>query len=418
MDLSPEELPILQNLLGKVDPSDLADLLGKERAPLFVEAASKTAEQHKAPQIWTLRELFKQYTDYRPALVEGLLRRGEIMNVISTAKRGKTWMIMDLALAVAAGTPWMGFKTIQGNVLVLDNELHPETITMRGRKVVEARAHDIDAMGDNIFYLPMRGRLRDIDWIVKDLMALTQPLALVVIDALYRTYPARTDENDNGTMAVLYNKLDEVCLKMNCAMALVHHASKGSQAGKSVTDVGSGAGAFGRATDTHLILRAHEEPEAVVLEAVPRTWEKPVARCFRFQYPLWEEANDLNPADLAGLPGRKKKNGGAPGAAGATAPSVEPTLEPNDFAKRFVTHSEMTWKQVQLAAEAAGVKVGEKKVITYLESAATANVIVRTDGKKRAKLYSPPSDRLLSPPDAQNAPESPVQEPDNPDLSV
>ncbi len=44
-----------------------------------------------------------------------------------------------------------------------------------------------------------------------------------------------------------------------------------SQAGKAITDVGAGAGSQSRATDTHLILRPHEEKNCAVLDAAVRS---------------------------------------------------------------------------------------------------------------------------------------------------
>ena len=73
----------------------------------------------------------------------------------------------------------------------------------------------------------------------------------------------RADENDNGTMASLYNYLDSIADYLKCCFVLIHHTSKGNQFLKDIIDVGAGAGAQSRATDTHLILRRHEEGDVV-----------------------------------------------------------------------------------------------------------------------------------------------------------
>ena len=69
-----------------------------------------------------------------------------------------------------------------------------------------------------------------------------QGYALIIVDAFYRALPRGTDENDNAAIADLYNFVDRTAERSDAAIVLVHHSSKGSQAGKSVTDVGSGAG--------------------------------------------------------------------------------------------------------------------------------------------------------------------------------
>jgi hypothetical protein len=49
-------------------------------------------------------------------------------------------------------------------------------------------------------------------------------------------------------------------------------------------DVGGGAGAQSRATDTHLVLRPHEEDNVVVRNAAVRTWAPIVPMWLRLAY--------------------------------------------------------------------------------------------------------------------------------------
>ena len=44
-----------------------------------------------------------------------------------------------------------------------------------------------------------------------------------------------------------------LAIQTGAAFVLVHHSTKGSQAEKSVTDTGSGAGAMSRAVDSHIV---------------------------------------------------------------------------------------------------------------------------------------------------------------------
>lgn len=77
---------------------------------------------------------------------------------------------------------------------------------------------------------------------------------VIVIDALYKALPPDVDENSNGQITAIYNLLDGYAQTSKAAFVLVHHTSKGGQANKSVTDVGSGAGAQSRSPDAHLTL--------------------------------------------------------------------------------------------------------------------------------------------------------------------
>jgi hypothetical protein len=131
----------------------------------------------------------------------------------------------------------------------------------------------------------------------------------VVIDAFYRALPAGIDENANGDMTDIYNAIDEYAARLDCSFVLIHHASKGNQSGKAITDVGAGAGAQSRATDTHLILRPHAEQNVVVLDAAVRSWAPIDPICLKWEWPCWRLAPDLDPADLhTGKPPRTQSS--------------------------------------------------------------------------------------------------------------
>src|SRR5690606_25080638 len=118
--------------------------------------------------------------------------------------------------------------------------------------------------------------------------------------AFYRTLPRDTDENDNGAIASLYNLIDYYAGRLKCAFVLIHHTSKGNQAGKSVTDVGAGAGSQSRAADTHLVLRPHEDEGIVVLESAVRSWPPMAPQALRWDWPLFTPTDEVDTSALLG----------------------------------------------------------------------------------------------------------------------
>src|SRR4030095_16765759 len=119
--------------------------------------------------------------------------------------------------------------------------------------------------------------------------------SLVIIDALYKALPAGVDENSNSNITQMYVLLDETAEKHNCATTVVHHTSKGSQHGKAVSDMGSGAGAQSRSADVHIVLREHEDKDTVVLQAIVRSQQPIEPVCLVFEYPLWRLAPEKDP---------------------------------------------------------------------------------------------------------------------------
>lgn len=241
----------------------------------------------------------KQYPQLRDEVIFGLLRQGETANVIGASKAGKSWLIHGLAVSVANGFDWLGHPVQQGRVLLIDNELHPETLIDRLRTVVEKSQPAPDPNGlsearqatiDQIDVMSLRGIADRCDVAglaqrLKDVKA--GHYRLICVDALYRAIPAGTSESDNAAMMLVYNWLDQIARSTDAAIVLNHHASKGDQTGKAVTDVGSGAGSISRATDSHLVIRPHEDSELCVLEAVCRSFKPVQPKSIRFDWPLW-----------------------------------------------------------------------------------------------------------------------------------
>jgi RecA-family ATPase len=99
--------------------------------------------------------------------------------------------------------------------------------------------------------------------------------------------PKDTDEYSNANLTDVYNLFACHAGLLGCSFVLVHHVSKGNQAGKSVTDVGAGAGSQSRATDTHLVLRQHELDDVCVLDAAVRSWPPIEPICLRWTFPVF-----------------------------------------------------------------------------------------------------------------------------------
>lgn len=290
---------------GRASGAELVQRAAEEMASL--QAASANAGEVPGPL--SLGDLVDKYPKLRPAAVEGLLRRGETMNVIATTKTGKSWLVVDLALAMATGAEWLGlFPTVPGNVLIIDNELHRESSSDRIRKVAEARGIALADVRERVYVQNLRGCLQDV-LSLRSYFGRFKPgqFALVIIDTLYRAYPEGVSENDNAQMARVYNALDSYAGSLDCCFACIHHSSKGSQADKGVTDVGAGAGAQSRATDAHLVLRQHEEEGVFVLDAAVRSWAPLQPRCLRWEFPVWQPADDLDPELLLRPQERRKK---------------------------------------------------------------------------------------------------------------
>ena len=265
-------------------------------------ATAIPAEREKTPliKIWNATDLIDAYPNMRPVVVNGLVRAGETMNVISASKVGKSWLMYGLALCTVTGQPWFDtFDTIGGRVLLLDNELHAETLSRRLTAVSAAMGLG-DAWKSMLDVVVLRGKLIDLYGLQRAIRGIKKDsYSLVIADSWYRFFPPKMSENDNAEIAQLYNTVDQYCDHLgSAAWTNIHHSSKGEQASKAVTDVGSGAGSQSRAADTHLVLRPHEEEGVVVAEAAVRSFPPMEPICLRWEYPLWLPEPTADPRKL------------------------------------------------------------------------------------------------------------------------
>jgi len=316
------------------------------------------------PDFRSVGQLLTDFPHLRHPVVHNLLRQGEVLNLISSPKCGKSWLATDLSLSIATGRAWLEmFPTEPGQALIIDNELHGETVANRIPKVAAARGIDLAEVANMVFVETLRGRLHDLFELASYFEALEPGrFKVIVLDAFYRFLPKDCDENDNGTVAQLYNQLDKYADRLGCCFVLIHHSSKGNQSGKSVTDVGAGAGSQSRATDTHMILRPHEEDGVVVLDAAVRSWPPLDAFCLKWDFPVWQPALDLDPMALRPERQRRRKE---PREKKAAAPKEE--WDSDKFTEAFVTAEAQTRAAILEAAEKRGLS--QRRAETLLRRA-------------------------------------------------
>ena len=177
------------------------------------------------PNFRTARELSNSFPALRTPVIEGLLRNGETLNIIAPPKTGKSWLVLDAALSIATGRPWMGCNTTPGKVLILDNELHGETMASRLPWVADARNIHFDEYADRLCVDSLRGRLTPLSQMNHYFARIeSKEFQVIVLDAWYRFLEPGADENDNGSTTQMYNWLDRFAHNLGCCFVCIHHS--------------------------------------------------------------------------------------------------------------------------------------------------------------------------------------------------
>jgi hypothetical protein len=195
---------------------------------------------------WTKDQLsLRKLSD--PQIIEGMLREKEIAAIVASPKSCKTWIAMDLALAVAAGRPFLRRETVRKRVLYIDYELKAGTLLSRISKLSPVKPVGLS-------HLCLRGQValpnkEDL----KDLIR-NGDYGLVIIDSLYKT-GWLSEENSNDSTTRELNGLQEVARETGAAIVVIDHTAKGGGAERSVVDSARGASSKGGFFDDLFLLR-------------------------------------------------------------------------------------------------------------------------------------------------------------------
>lgn len=77
------------------------------------------------PELIDAAEFLAVPIEPQDELVAGILHKGSKLAFGGSSKSFKTWTLLDLAISVAAGVPWLGRETAQGKVLFVNFEIQP-----------------------------------------------------------------------------------------------------------------------------------------------------------------------------------------------------------------------------------------------------------------------------------------------------
>ena len=203
------------------------------------------------PGFLTLADYAKDPPPLPEELIEGVLRRGHKMLISGSSKAGKSFLLMELCIAVSEGLPWLKFPCRKGRVLYVNLEIDPASCVNRFLKIYEAMGLQ-PAHRDDILIWNLRGKAKPLDQLVAEINSRIREAHLdaVVIDPIYKVLAG--DENSASDMAAFCNQFDRICCETGCSVIYCHHHSKGGQGTKRAMDRASGSGVFARDPDAQL----------------------------------------------------------------------------------------------------------------------------------------------------------------------
>ena len=246
------------------------------------------------PDVEDLASVWDDMPKLADPLIEGILRKGHKMLIAGPSKAGKSFLQIELAIAIAEGRRWLGRRCRQGRVLYVNLELDRASCLHRFKDAYQALGWPPEGIR-NIDIWNLRGKAVQMDQLTPKLIRRAQKkdYMAIIIDPIYKVITG--DENSAEQMAKFCNQFDKICAELGCATIYCHHHSKGSQGGKKSMDRASGSGVFARDPDAQLDMIELPVPDAM------RKQEENKAICKACRMYLdahWDWQEDLSDDDL------------------------------------------------------------------------------------------------------------------------
>jgi len=212
-------------------------------------------------------------------VVVNYLREGEAMLLSGPPKAGKSFLIVQLAIAVATGSKWLGMTCQKKTVLYIDAEL---SASMTGERIRDIRERmGISYLPENLHVINTKTGQKDqvtLRDVADDFAHGIRNEEVVIVDPLYMFL--NSDENDNSQMKKEMEQIRRIAA-IGVTVIVVHHMAKGTQAGKMSIDRASGAGVLGRFFDSILTLNllnreATDPARPERVEADTRSFQQPI----------------------------------------------------------------------------------------------------------------------------------------------
>jgi hypothetical protein len=233
-----------------------------------------------------------EVADGPPWLVEGIWTDQAVGILGGMPKSGKTWLALEIAIAVSSGKPALDRFPVPraGPVLVFAAEDSPPMVRSRLESLALHKGLRLD---DVPVHLIIASRLRLDTTPDQDRLAETVRLyrpRLLVLDPFVRIYGA-IDENVAGEVAGILGYLRQLSREHGISVLVVHHARK---AGSSSEQAGlslRGSGDFYAWTDETLSLRKRQDQILLCIEHRYAPSPEPI--------PIQLRAEDDEPPHLA-----------------------------------------------------------------------------------------------------------------------
>lgn len=226
----------------------------KELADRFEAGEDLPEPSHTLPELTPITVSDCMEIIPRNYILDGLIEAETITLFSGKEKIGKTYVLLDMALHMAAGLPWLELETMsdtKGRILWLNLDMSRATAMRRVYQVTHGIKEAFDKRDPNLFdnFLMLDGQsFRDPGYdnleffgqsnafdALKDHI-IQQNVKVCFIDNLIQIEGA-AEENSSNDIQRVFNRVKQLRDETHCSFILIHHTTKDGGRGRGSGDI-------------------------------------------------------------------------------------------------------------------------------------------------------------------------------------
>ena len=238
----------------------------------FGDLGGAVKKEIKTLDIQCIEDLWAEDLGDQEFIVKDLIPTG-VGGIIAPPKFGKSWLCLDLCIAVATGTPFLGFETMQNEVMYLALEDGKKRLDRRSkivaaedRKVLQRKLH---------FCLKAPTLDNGLLNLIDNTLKVHPKVKLIVIDTLQKV----RGEMRRGESVYQYDyreisDIHNFAIDRDLAIVLVHHTKKGIDDSDPLANASGSNGVVGSLDFSLNLIRRKRNDKTTRMSIIGRDTEE------------------------------------------------------------------------------------------------------------------------------------------------
>ena len=212
----------------------------------------------------------REHISRNSPLIHGILDRTEKMMIAAPQKGGKSFLILNLAVAIATGGEWLGHKCEFGNVFVcnLENDIHK--VYDRLEEICERSSVGKEIINRHIkvtapIFTPT------VTELVNELVLKIKPgmYSAIIIDSAYNILGGRESQAEDANLFM--NEMDRLARSLQASVIICHHTKKTTEHYLNEYDRVAGSNIFTRKVDTLMVItKVYDKEDYKLIDVITK----------------------------------------------------------------------------------------------------------------------------------------------------